>query len=184
VRGWRLDRNPLRRGTDRLETVVLAVLFAVVCAAVPLSAAAASGWEHSTSLRELRVQRATCHEVRATVLDDAQDVGPHQNLSTEADVRWAAPDGRPVTELIRVDAGTQAGSVIWIWTNASGQVVTPLLRTAIPDRDGLAAAAAVAGLVTVALLVGLAVRRTLNRRRMTAWGVDWMKTEPRWNTRR
>jgi hypothetical protein len=178
------DRNPLRRRTDRLETAILAVLFAAVCATAPFVAAAASGWEHSASVREMHAQQATCREVRATLLDDAQDVGAYPVMTAEAYVRWMAPDGRTVTEVMGVPAGAQAGHVIWIWTNSSGQVFTPLLQTQIPSRDGLAAAAAVACLGTVALLAGLAVRRTLNRRRMTAWGIDWRTTEPRWNTRR
>jgi len=70
-----------------------------------------------------------------------------------------------------------------MWIDESGQPITPLLRTQIPERDDFAAMAAVAGLGTVLLTIGLAVRRTLNRRRMSAWAVDWMVTEPRWNTR-
>jgi len=185
LRGRIPDRNPLRRRTDRLETAILAGLLIVVCAAAPFLAGAASGWEHSAALRQLRVQQATSHQVRATVVGDVQhDGGWYPFNLIEANLRWATPDGRMITELLQVPMGTQAGGAIQIWINQSGQPVTPLLRTQIPPRDALAATGAVTGLVVVALMAGLAARRTLNRRRMAAWVIDWMVTEPRWNTRR
>jgi hypothetical protein len=184
LRGRLPDHNPLRRRTDRLETAIFAVLFVMVCATAPFLAAAASGWEHSISEREMRTQQAISHEIRATLLDDAQDTGAYPVLTAEADARWMAPDGRRVTEVMQVSEGAQAGSAIWIWINPSGQLITPLRPNQIPAREGLAAEAAVGCLSTVALLAGLAVRCTFNRRRITAWGVDWMATEPRWNMRR
>jgi hypothetical protein len=184
LRGRRPDRNPLRRRSDRLETTILILLLITICASAPFLAVAASGWENSVSLRELRVQQATCREVKATLLVDAHDTGEYPFLNAAAELRWTAPDGRTVTGNLRVPAGTKAGAVIWIWTNASGQVITPLRQTEIPGRDDLAATAAVATLVTIALITGLTVRLTMHRRRLTAWGIDWMATEPRWNTRR
>ena len=41
LRGRRLDRNPLRRGSDRVETVVLGALLAAFLAAAPFAAHAA-----------------------------------------------------------------------------------------------------------------------------------------------
>jgi hypothetical protein len=38
LRGLRLDRNPLRRGLDRAETVVLGVLLALFLAGAPFAA--------------------------------------------------------------------------------------------------------------------------------------------------
>jgi hypothetical protein len=184
LQGWLPDRNPLRRGIDRLEITIFVVLFAMVCATAPFLAAAASGWEHSASEREMRAQRAAYHQIKATLVDDAQDSGAYPVLIAEANARWVAPDGRTMTDLLQVPEGAQAGSAIWIWTNPSGQLVTPLLPNQIGTRDGVAAAAAVACLGTVAVLAGFAIHRTLSRRRMTAWGIDWMATEPRWNTRR
>src|SRR5580698_5474195 len=166
LRGRLLDRNPLRRGSDRLETAIFAVLLVVVCVTAPFLAVAASGWENSTSLREMRAQQATCREVRATLLDDAQITAAYPVRAAEADIRWTAPDGRMVIALAGVPAGAEAGSKIWIWTNRSGQLITPLLPAEIPARDGLAATAAVTSLSTLALLAGLVARRTLNRHRM------------------
>ncbi len=38
VRGVRIDRNPLRRGIDRLETCLLVGLFVALAAATPFAA--------------------------------------------------------------------------------------------------------------------------------------------------
>lgn len=183
LRGRVPDRNPLRRRTDRVETAVLAGLLAVMSVTAPFLATVASGWENAASLRQLRVQQATCHQVKATVLDNAQDDGGYPVVIAEAHLRWTVPDGKTITELLRVPVGSQAGTVIWMWINQSGQPITPLLRTQIPERNDFAAMVAVGGLGTVLLAAGLTVRRALNRRRMCAWAVDWMVTEPRWNTR-
>lgn len=184
ARGLFPDRNPLRRGTDRLEAVLFAVLLAAMFVAAPLGAIAASGWEHGLSLRQMRAQQAAWHHVRAALLENAQDSGAYPALMAEAVVRWTAADGRMATATTRVPEYAKAGTVIWIWTNRSGQIVMPLRPSDIEVRDGLAAAAAVGVMVTGAVLTCVAVRRALNRRRLAAWGVDWMATEPRWNTRR
>jgi len=178
------DRNPLRRRTDRLEAVLLAAVLAVLLAAAPLLAIAASGWEHSVSRHEMRVQQATWHHVRATLLEDAQDSGAYPAMMAEAVVRWTQPGGRIMTAATRVPENAKTGGVIWIWTNPSGQLVTPLRPSDIEIRDGLAAAGAITVLATGAGLAALAIRRTLNRRRLAAWGIDWRATEPRWNSRR
>ncbi len=45
-RGWWPDSNPLRRRPDRAETVVFAVLLAVLLAGAPLMALIGGGWAH------------------------------------------------------------------------------------------------------------------------------------------
>lgn len=184
VHGLLPDRNPLRRGTDRLEAVCFAVLLAAVCLIAPFAARAASGWEHAVSQRELRTQQATWHHVRATLLDDAGVVGSYPALLAEAEVTFTLPHGHVVTEPAQVPQSAKAGTVIWIWASQSGQLVAPLRGGDIRLRDGLAAATAVIVVVIAGFLAGLTTRLSLNRRRMKAWGIDWMATEPRWNTRR
>ena len=49
LRGRRLDRNPLRRGTDRAETVVFGALLAGFLAAAPFAAHAAGAWAHASA---------------------------------------------------------------------------------------------------------------------------------------
>lgn len=64
VRGRRLDRNPLRRGSDRAETVVFCALLAGFLAAAPFAMHTAGSWTYATSAREAQAQRATLRQVR------------------------------------------------------------------------------------------------------------------------
>ena len=47
LRGRRLDRNPLRRRSDRAETAVLGVLLAAFLAGAPFAAQAAGSWTYA-----------------------------------------------------------------------------------------------------------------------------------------
>ena len=51
VRGRRLDQNPLRRGSDRAETIVLGALLTGFLAAAPFAAPATGAWGHDSTAR-------------------------------------------------------------------------------------------------------------------------------------
>ena len=71
LRGRRLDRNPLRRRSDRIETAVLGLLLAAFLAGAPFAAHAAGSWAYATSARGAQAQRASLHQVPATLLKTA-----------------------------------------------------------------------------------------------------------------
>ena len=71
LRGRRLDRNPLRRRSDRVETAVLGLLLAAFLAGLPFAAHVAGSWGYATSAREAQAQRASLHQVPATLLKAA-----------------------------------------------------------------------------------------------------------------
>ena len=71
LRGRRLDRNPLRRRSDRVETAVLGLLLAAFLAGLPFAAHVAGSWAYATSAREAQAQRASLHQVPATLLKAA-----------------------------------------------------------------------------------------------------------------
>ena len=87
LRGRRLDRNPLRRRSDRAETIMLGTLLAGFLAAAPFAANAAGGWAHASAVRDAQAQRASLVQVTATLLRRASvlsgygstsgDGGPH-----------------------------------------------------------------------------------------------------------
>lgn len=183
ARGRRLDRNPLRRGTDRAETVILAGLLAVFLGGMPFAAQAVATWSNTTSLRQLQAQQATVRQVRATLLQAPVSLGGYAAvLPPQADARWTAPDGHAHTGIITAPAQAKAGSTVLIWTGPSGNPVTPLQPGQIPEQGELAAAVAVAVLAVPLLLAAWTARRALNRRRLAAWEADWLATGPRWTT--
>src|SRR5579863_8657408 len=71
LRGRRLDRNPLRRGSDRAETAMLGVLLAVFLAGAPFAAYAAGNWTSAAAAREAQAQQAALRQVPATLLQEA-----------------------------------------------------------------------------------------------------------------
>lgn len=97
IRGRRLDRNPLRRGSDRAETVVLGVLVVTFLAIAPFAAHAAGSWAYATSAREAQAQRAALRQVPATLLRAPSQVTAYPAAGYTplgAAARWRAPDGQ------------------------------------------------------------------------------------------
>jgi hypothetical protein len=188
LRGWRLDRNPLRRGSDRVETVVLGVLLAVFLAAAPFAAHATGSWAYATYARQAQAQRAVLRQVPATVLQAPTKLTAFPGagvIPLGADARWRAPDGQARTGLVFVPVGATAGSTVLVWVDHAGRLADPPLGHAqLATRALLAEEAAVAVLAIALAVIGWLARRSLNRRRMAAWDAEWLATGPRWTPRR
>lgn len=187
MRGLRLDRNPLRRGFDRAETVITAGLMAAFFASAPFSAVTAAHWVHAAALSEQRVQTASWHQVSVRLLKDApaNSFAAYGPSDTSAWARWSAPDGSRHTGYVPAPEGTRAGTAVSTWMDASGKLTGPPLQAAqVADRSALAL---MIGPLVPAMLVLLAwklARRELDRRRSAAWDADWRATGPHWTSRR
>jgi hypothetical protein len=188
LRGWRLDRNPLRRRSDRVETVVFGVLLVVFGLAAPFAAHTAGNWAYAVSERQAQAQQATLHRVKATLLEKAAPWNGYANApgaAPEVSARWRAPDGQLRTGKLFVPDGGAPGSTVTVWTNRAGQLTDPpLQRTQVVNRAQVTEAFAVVGLAVVLFAFGWLARRVLERRRMAAWDADWLATGPRWSPRR
>ena len=69
------DRNPLRRGTDRIETALRLMLIILLALAVP-AATVAVGWRADQhALHRAQAERAVDHLVTAVLLQDAPASG-------------------------------------------------------------------------------------------------------------
>jgi hypothetical protein len=182
--GRRLDRNPLRRGSDRAETAVLGMLLAAFLAGAPFVAHAAGSWTYATSAREAQAQQADLHQVPATLLQAATPLSASQ-YGSGARARWRAPDGQPRTGYVFAPDGTLAGSTVMVWTDRTGQLTdSPLQPAQVAGRADMARVLAVAALAVVLLIVSWVARWALNRRRLAAWAAEWLATGPRWSSRR
>jgi len=188
LRGRRLDRNPLRRGCDRIETVVSGALVAAFLAGGPFAAYAAGNAAYHLSARAAQAQRAALHQVPATLLQPAvpwQAYPDAGGIAPVADARWRAPDGQLRTGKLLVPVGATAGSTVLVWTDQAGQLTSPpLSQTELASRAQLAAGGAVGGLAVALLVAGWVIRRFLDRRRLAAWDAEWLATGPRWSPRR
>jgi hypothetical protein len=188
LRGRRLDRNPLRRGCDRVETVVLGALLAAFLAGAPFAAHAAGNLAYHLAAREAQGQRAALHQVPATLLRAASSspVYPEAGgVALVVDARWRAPGGQLRTGKLLVPPGATAGSTVPVWTDQAGQLSDPpLSQTQLVSRAQLAAGGAVGGLAVALLAAGWVIRWFLDRRRLAAWDAEWLANGPRWSPRR
>ena len=186
LRGRRLDRNPLRRGSDRAETVVLGALLAAFLAAAPFAAHAAGSWAHASAVRDAQAQRASLHQVTATLVRAAPVLSSYGSASDFAvEARWRAPDGRVRTGELLVTATMAAGRSTRIWVDRTGRLTgPPLSRDRVTGRVQLAVGVAVGGLAVLLIVAAWLVRGGIDRRRMAAWDADWLANGPRWSPRR
>jgi hypothetical protein len=141
LRGRRLDRNPLRRGSDRAETVVLGALLAAFLAAAPFTAYAAGSWGHASAVRDAQAQRASVRQVTATLLRAGPVLSSYGSASGFAvEARWRAPDGRVRTGELLVTATMAAGHSARIWVDRTGRLTGPPLgQDQVTGRAQLAA---------------------------------------------
>ncbi|HLK77618.1 MAG TPA: hypothetical protein VKU77_28715 [Streptosporangiaceae bacterium] len=184
LRGRRLDRNPLRRGSDRAETAIAGVLLAAFLAGAPFAAHAAGSWTYATSAHEAQAQRAALHQVPATLLQAATPWSA-TSYGSAASGRWRAPDGQVRTGDVFAPDGAPAGSTVMVWVNQAGQLTdSPLQHSQVTGRADIARVLAVTALAVVLIIAGWAARWALDRRRLAAWDAEWLARGPRWSPRR
>jgi hypothetical protein len=183
------DRNPLRRGTDRVEAALRLVMIIVVVAVVPAVAVAAGRWTHHYALSQARAQMAVNHQVTAVLLRDAPATGvpdPYTSVETTwVPARWQPPGQPPRTGAVLAVAGAHKGSTVRTWIDPSGAVTDPPLDHRVVAGDVLMAVMAtllVSGLLLLA--TGALARRVLERRRLRAWEAEWRATGPQWSGHR
>lgn len=184
VRGARLDRNPLRRGTDRAQTCLLAGLLVAAIGGAPFAAQAASNAAYQAGLHLRHEQLASRHQVRAVLTSNAPQVnGYGLDASVLTAATWTSVKGVRRSGDVPAEPGSPTGTAVTVWTDdATGSIESPPLSLA--EAAGQADAAMVGviagtcfGYVAAAgLTVGL-----LNRRRLAAWEADWQVTARAWN---
>jgi hypothetical protein len=187
IRGWRPDGNPLRRTSERLETYLLAVLFAASAAVAPFAARAASHWAYAGALQAEHAMEATSHQVTAELLMPAgmSTIMDSYGTQVPTQARWTSVNGMVRYGQIPAPAGRPKGTTLTVWTDASGALTSPPSQPG--QASGLAgetAAVVVAGIGVLDLGGAAIIRQVLDRRRMAAWDADWAVTEPRWNHQR
>jgi hypothetical protein len=184
LRGWRPDRNPLRRASDRAETAVVALLVTAFLAAAPFTALASGGWAHAMARHAQLTQEASWRQVPALVLSVSSGGGGYADPDAQAQARWTAPDGKVITGEIPVPVGTVAGATVPEWVASDGQLTdAPLQNSQVSSSEYFAGVFGVIALATVLAIIGLLAHRELYKRRMAAWDAEWRAAGPRWTTR-
>jgi hypothetical protein len=180
------DRNPLRRRSDRIETVIRTVLIVIFLVSGPLAAIGVGHYVGDGADRGASAQTQR-HQVRAVVAGDPAPLrcgrfGCRQAMTL---VRWTTPGGSQRTAEMRVPGLAHAGDHVTLWVDKMGAPTAPPPGNS--DYTGASVAAAaftVLAIAVVCLLAGIITHAELNVRRMTAWQNRWSVVEPMWSGRR
>jgi hypothetical protein len=173
VHGWWVlracGRNPLVRGIDRLELLIVAlgILVVVVAAA---GAGALGTAVHDARSRVYIAQAQTRHTVTARAIDDSTIIRRvDDNAATRVTARWEVNDTEH-TGSLNWDHAVKTGDPLTIWVDRDGNRVAAPAPTSQAGAD--AVGVAFAAWQTVALaMAGLICwgRSHLDRRRDSAW---------------
>ena len=177
-----LDRNPLRRRSDRAEALVrLAAMVGVVIAVVPGIVLGAH--EYRAGLRAEAEQAHARHLVNATLIEDVS--GPRLSATGAgtgyARAKWKTADGTEWVSSVEVAPTTSAGGVVHIWVDDKGA-----LTHRPQDRETTIVAALTVGTgfplaATMLLALVVIATRVVNLRRATReWEAQWTVVEPTW----
>ena len=183
------DRNPLRRGTDRVEAVLRLVLVILLVVVIPAAAVAAGRWADRQALRQAQAERTADHQVTAVLLENAPATGapdPYTSVQTAwVRARWQPPGQPPRIGEVMAVVGARQGSTVRTWTDRSGAVADPPMEHRV-----IAGYICFAVMITcvlswlVLLAAVLLVRRVLDRRRLNAWEAEWRAGGPLWSGHR
>jgi len=167
--------NPLARGVDRAEAVLIIGLWLTWLLTLPLLATAAT--VHWTSIStQLTSDRVSYTAVDAVLTEDASptiladDVFP---AGTVAQATWTGLDGRPGSGVIPVEPVARDGDHVTAWLDASGFVAHPLSSVTAAVLTMLATCGAWLALGLALAGVWWAVRRRFDRQRWDEWERDW-----------
>ena len=183
------DRNPLRRGTDRVEGALRLVMIILLVVAVPAAAVAAGRWADHYFRHQAQVQQSVDHQVTAVLLRDAPATGvpdPYSSVeTTRVPARWQPPGQPSRTGEVLAVAGARKGSTVRTWIDPSGAVTDPPLDLRVIVGDvwlAVIATLVVSGLLLLA--AGALAHRVLDRRRLRAWEEEWRASGPLWSGHR
>ncbi len=178
------DCNPLLRRVDRIEAAIMVGLVVAFLTAAPLVSIYAGRLADAQGLREQRSEQPWRQEP-ATLQQSASagQIGADGAWDTSwVKAIWAAPAGGNRTGRIAMPLNARKGQVVSVWVTPTGELAHPPLTSAdLRDRIAFAVLIAIAGVAALELLIAVAVRAGLSRRRITSWENAWRAVGPKWS---
>ena len=184
VRLWRWRRNPLRRGSDRVEAWTVLAAGVLLAVGAPAVGTMTGMGVEAAALR----QSQEWHRTTAVLTQDApRSAGVYvgtENDRVRVTVRWTTPDGATGTGKAMVEPRSQAGTKTTVWLGADGTVKdAPASRSEARAQGIVLGALAAAGTGLLALGGLWTVRFELDARRERDWEREWAEIDPRWGSR-
>jgi hypothetical protein len=165
-----LERNPLRRPTDRVEARIRITVVLACLAALPAVGAVGVAVHRDLTDAAAR-QAAALTRVSATVVEEPRH--PGSRAAGLARVTWTAATGEHRTTTV-VPADVHRGDRITVWTNPDGNATAPPLSRAGALTGALLAVAVLTVVVVLAGWLTLWLTRLLlDRRRYRDWAAEW-----------
>jgi hypothetical protein len=167
-----LGRNPLVRISDRVEALVLVLVFATALVVTPVAGAIGTA-VHESRARLYTEQAQTRHIVAATAIEDSTAFVEQDVEAFRTHAHWRA-NGVEHFGSVDLAFATKAGDPLDVWVDASGDQVAAPTPTSRAGIDAMFAGAG-AWLTVMAGVAGLSmiVRLWLTRRRYTGWDREW-----------
>jgi hypothetical protein len=192
LRRFVLGSGPLKRRSDRLETVSRFVVLVSFLAAPPLAVATMTAT--TAHLQSVAAVEATERShVHAVLLHDAPPPTPaeastaangYSIMPVRAHAQWTAPGGSRRDGTVLVEPGTPAGRELTVWVDREGDITSaPLDPAAISASAATTAALTLVGLPLLVWTCHVCLCFVLNARREHRWAQDWAAVEPEWNSR-
>lgn len=176
---WRWRRSPLRRGSDLVEAWIVLAAWLIALAG-SLLAGLTTADAVKRGLDQQRTERRPITAVLTEKADGSTSAQAVDDSRVWAGVRWTAPDGSSHTGRTEVRPSTPKGTLVTIWTDRQGQLVskplTPGDAEFQADWTGALAAAGTAGVVFGSAQLA---RAGLERRRLREWEEEWMRVDTR-----
>ncbi|MFC9435825.1 hypothetical protein [Nocardia sp. NPDC057030] len=175
-----LDRNPMRRREDRVQTMVAAALALVFLIIVPVLVLTVGVSVYHTETAVVQAKTAQLHQVEATVTETGK--APLYAPIMPAKVQWKDADGVVHTEDYQSTTLVQPGQSVTIWLNGADKIVEPPSGTQALSKAVLLTGGALLGATIVVAGSYFALRRGLDRRRLRMWEMEWATADLRWGS--
>lgn len=185
-RFWRWRRNPLKRGSDRVEAWALLVSGLLLVVGAPTvgveTGLAMTADAHRPAADWKAVSAVVIHKAPPPSTITGVDSGDRPVLAT---VRWHVPGGHDHTGHALVRPNSPAGTRTTIWLDRNGHVHQDLVDPLSAAYDGIAFGF-LTGTATAMFAGGsyAAIRCALDRRRAAALAYEWAVIGPEWRRHR
>jgi hypothetical protein len=173
-----LDRNPMRRRIDRVQSLVGAMLIMVFLISAPLLAISVGGRVYAEEDRVVRAQIAQLHQIDATVIE----IGKTSLYApiTSARVQWLDAAGVTRTADYQSSTGVKPGATVQIWLDQNGNIAAPPVPSRPMSKAVVTTTALVSVILTCCCVCHLLLRCGLDRRRARLWETEWATVQRSW----
>lgn len=175
-----LDRNPMRRREDRVQTMVAAALALVFLIVVPVLVLVVGVRVYHTETAVVQAKIAQLHKVDATVTETGK--APLYAPIMPTKVQWKDADGAAHIEDYQSTTVVQPGQSVTIWLNGADKIVEPPSQTQALSKAVLLTAGALFGVLIMMGGCYFALRRGLDRKRLRRWEMEWATADLRWGS--